>query len=295
MLVGRRRFLVGSLGAAAAVLGTGRALPPPPRRRIACRSITSIRPRSSTSPTARTARLIPGALTEINHYLRDFRTEQVHDIDVALLDALHALYTTFDGRGNFEVISGYRSPRTNDGAAARDERRRRAQLPHPRPRDRRAPDERQDGGVARCRHRRCASAASATTPSRISSTSTRAPSAPGSRCAPRSVRLPAAYPPLEVAMKRIAIIAALVVVALAAVWFVSRPEPDRGDARRRRARPRGRDRREHARRHRRRVPPRGLVARARRPNREPAGCRTASASKPARCCSSSGTPTSKPS
>jgi uncharacterized protein YcbK (DUF882 family) len=46
-------------------------------------------------------------------YLRDFRSEQIHDIDVALLDALHDLYTTFDGRGNFEVISGYRSPRTN--------------------------------------------------------------------------------------------------------------------------------------------------------------------------------------
>ena len=37
----------------------------------------------------------------------------MHDIDVALLDTLHELYTTFDGRGNFEVISGYRSPRTN--------------------------------------------------------------------------------------------------------------------------------------------------------------------------------------
>ena len=30
-----------------------------------------------------------------------------------MLDTLHALYTTFDGRGNFEVISGYRSPHTN--------------------------------------------------------------------------------------------------------------------------------------------------------------------------------------
>ena len=58
-------------------------------------------------------RWFPAALTEISRYLRDFRTEQVHDIDVALLDTLHALYTTFDARGNFEVISGYRSPRTN--------------------------------------------------------------------------------------------------------------------------------------------------------------------------------------
>jgi uncharacterized protein YcbK (DUF882 family) len=57
--------------------------------------------------------LIPAALQEINHYLRDFRNEKVHEIDVALLDTLHVLYETFDSRGNFEVISGYRSPQTN--------------------------------------------------------------------------------------------------------------------------------------------------------------------------------------
>jgi uncharacterized protein YcbK (DUF882 family) len=57
--------------------------------------------------------VLPGALAEINRYLRDFRTDQIHDIDVTLLDTLHSLYEAFDGRGNFEVISGYRSPRTN--------------------------------------------------------------------------------------------------------------------------------------------------------------------------------------
>ena len=44
--------------------------------------------------------LVPGALTEVSRYLRDFRTEQVHDIDVELLDTLHSLYSTFDNRGN---------------------------------------------------------------------------------------------------------------------------------------------------------------------------------------------------
>lgn len=58
--------------------------------------------------------LIPGALVEINRYLRDFRTEQIHAIDVALLDKLTSLYRAFDCRGNFEVISGYRSPHTNE-------------------------------------------------------------------------------------------------------------------------------------------------------------------------------------
>jgi uncharacterized protein YcbK (DUF882 family) len=113
MLVGRRRFLVGSLGAAAAAFGASsnaRAAAAPAHRL----SFYHIHTAEKLTVTYReNGVLIPGALTEINHYLRDFRTEQVHDIDVALLDALHDLYTTFDARGNFEVISGYRSPHTN--------------------------------------------------------------------------------------------------------------------------------------------------------------------------------------
>jgi len=53
------------------------------------------------------------AIAEIKHFLRDFRNEQTHDIDVGLLDELHDLYAAFDQRGRFEVISGYRSPATN--------------------------------------------------------------------------------------------------------------------------------------------------------------------------------------
>jgi len=57
--------------------------------------------------------LIPDALAQITHFLRDFRNEETHDIDVALLDQLSQLYAAFGNRGNFEVISGYRSPATN--------------------------------------------------------------------------------------------------------------------------------------------------------------------------------------
>ncbi len=114
MQLGRRRFLVGSLGAAAAVLGApgkSRAGTVPVHRL----SFYHIHTAEKLTVTYREqGTLIPGALSEINHYLRDFRTEQVHDIDVALLDVLHDLYTEFDTRGNFEVISGYRSPRTNE-------------------------------------------------------------------------------------------------------------------------------------------------------------------------------------
>ena len=114
MQLGRRRFLVGSLGAAAAVLGApgkSRAGAVPAHRL----SFYHIHTAEKLTITYREhGTLIPGALSEIKHYLRDFRTEQVHDIDVALLDVLHDLYTEFDARGNFEVISGYRSPRTNE-------------------------------------------------------------------------------------------------------------------------------------------------------------------------------------
>ena len=113
MLVGRRCFLLGSLGAAASALGASRMAlaAAAPANRLSFYHIHTAEKLVVTYREAGT--VIPSALTEINRYLRDFRTEQVHDIDVALLDALHDLYTAFDARGNFEVISAYRSPRTN--------------------------------------------------------------------------------------------------------------------------------------------------------------------------------------
>ena len=113
MLVERRRFLVGSFGAAAALSSVGRKAmaATQPAHTL---SFYHIHTGEKLAVTYREhGTLIPGALAEINRYLRDFRTEQVHDIDVVLLDTLHELFTAFDGRGNFEVISGYRSPQTN--------------------------------------------------------------------------------------------------------------------------------------------------------------------------------------
>lgn len=53
------------------------------------------------------------ALVEINHVLRDHRTGDVHQIDPHLLDLLHALNRKIDYKAPFQVISGYRSPETN--------------------------------------------------------------------------------------------------------------------------------------------------------------------------------------
>lgn len=56
---------------------------------------------------------VPDALSSIDTLLRDFRTGQQHRIDPALLDLLHALTGATGTSRPFEVISGYRSPKTN--------------------------------------------------------------------------------------------------------------------------------------------------------------------------------------
>ena len=52
-------------------------------------------------------------LQQVNHVLRDFRTNEVHTIDPALLDVLFELRTKVDSQRAFHVISAYRSPETN--------------------------------------------------------------------------------------------------------------------------------------------------------------------------------------
>lgn len=57
---------------------------------------------------------VPEALAEVNRLLRDFRSGDVHPIDPRLLDILHDAREHTGGRGTFEVISGFRSPHTNE-------------------------------------------------------------------------------------------------------------------------------------------------------------------------------------
>jgi uncharacterized protein YcbK (DUF882 family) len=54
------------------------------------------------------------ALASVNHLLRDFRTGDIGLIDVALLDVLHRLAVLTASRRPFQIISGYRSPATNE-------------------------------------------------------------------------------------------------------------------------------------------------------------------------------------
>lgn len=69
---------------------------------------------------------IPSALQALNQFMRDHRTGDVHPIDPALFDQLFALQNLTETKGQYHVISGYRSPATNqalhnhsDGVAKR--------------------------------------------------------------------------------------------------------------------------------------------------------------------------------
>jgi len=64
---------------------------------------------------ARDGRFLPAGLAELNHGLRDWRTGQATAMDPRLLALLVALRKRLDVPGNrkIDLISGYRSPRTN--------------------------------------------------------------------------------------------------------------------------------------------------------------------------------------
>jgi uncharacterized protein YcbK (DUF882 family) len=55
----------------------------------------------------------PLAMAQINHLLRDYRTDEVHVIDPSLLDYLYDVAALLGADPSFQVISGYRSPATN--------------------------------------------------------------------------------------------------------------------------------------------------------------------------------------
>ena len=56
---------------------------------------------------------VPDALRRIDAVLRDFRTGDVHPIEPKLLDLLCLVRRTLESDAPFEVISAFRSPKTN--------------------------------------------------------------------------------------------------------------------------------------------------------------------------------------
>jgi uncharacterized protein YcbK (DUF882 family) len=56
---------------------------------------------------------VPDVLQAVNNLLRDHRTGDVYPIDPRLLDLLDAVSARTETKTRFEVISGYRSAKTN--------------------------------------------------------------------------------------------------------------------------------------------------------------------------------------
>jgi uncharacterized protein YcbK (DUF882 family) len=116
MQKGRRRFLC-QAGALCGALG---AISIPP-----VLAATSDRPRSLrfvhthtgetlTAPYCAGGVYNDACLRDVNFLLRDFRTGESHQIDPPLLDILYDLQALAGHDAPYEVISGYRSPATND-------------------------------------------------------------------------------------------------------------------------------------------------------------------------------------
>jgi len=57
---------------------------------------------------------VDSALGEINRFLKDFRTGDIAEMDPKLLDILHDVRNELGSNETYEVISAYRSPKTNE-------------------------------------------------------------------------------------------------------------------------------------------------------------------------------------
>ncbi|MES9882430.1 MAG: DUF882 domain-containing protein [Sedimenticola sp.] len=110
----RRRFLAGS-----SCIAAGLILPPSlsnaaviPERQLAFHH-THTGEQLKVTYWADGAYIEDG-LREVKQLLRDHRTGDSHTIDPELLNLLHRLQLQLDSRKPFHIISGYRSPKTNN-------------------------------------------------------------------------------------------------------------------------------------------------------------------------------------
>jgi uncharacterized protein YcbK (DUF882 family) len=115
-LLGRRRVIAFGLGAAALALasplkGALAALPQSGTRAL---SLVSTHTNEHVTATYwRDGVYDKGALKDLNYVLRDFRTGDIAAMDRHLLDLLAELHHRTGSRKPFQIISGYRSPKTN--------------------------------------------------------------------------------------------------------------------------------------------------------------------------------------
>ncbi|MBS0389256.1 MAG: DUF882 domain-containing protein [Proteobacteria bacterium] len=109
----RRRFLRGIAGVAVGMAAGRAAIAQTGTRR----TIALVHTHTGESLSAMYydgAAYVPAALQQLNHLLRDFRTETVYPIDPGVLDQLFRLQSLAGSNEAFQVICGYRSATTNE-------------------------------------------------------------------------------------------------------------------------------------------------------------------------------------
>lgn len=111
-----RRQFVARAAAACAVLGSATSLPVlgaalPPARSL--KFVHTHTGETLVAPYFEGGIYSIICLERVNLLLRDFRTGESHQIDPYLLDILYEVQTLANHDAPFEIISGYRSPKTN--------------------------------------------------------------------------------------------------------------------------------------------------------------------------------------
>ena len=106
----RRRFLC---AASASLFVSPFAFANTPKSRQLAFLHTHTGERLNVTYADETGYLVEG-LAEVNRLLRDFRTGEVYPIDTGVLNILFAAREGLSADSVFEVISGYRSPKTNE-------------------------------------------------------------------------------------------------------------------------------------------------------------------------------------
>ena len=113
--------LLACTGGLSLLAGAARAVasePPAPRgRRLALRNLHT--DESLEIEYCCDAVYDPAALARLDHFLRDFRNDAEHPIDPRLFDTLFEAAAGLGADPVFSVISGYRSPQTNQHLRSR--------------------------------------------------------------------------------------------------------------------------------------------------------------------------------
>lgn len=116
----RRRFLLkASVATAGLILGPELAKAAAKKDRLLMMSNPHTGEKIRTIYWTPTDGYIRESLASVSHFMRDFRQNQVKAIDPALLDIVHAISLNIGSHRKFEVMSGYRSPKTNRMLARR--------------------------------------------------------------------------------------------------------------------------------------------------------------------------------